>query len=100
MITVLYGSSVWFDSMRLQQSRTLINQCQRVALYACLKVCRTVSIETMQILIGGLPWDLVKRGLYYQIRNGHEVREIEQVAGINLAGLDTQDSLNAIVRNV
>ena len=35
---------------------------QRIALYACLNVCRTLSTKAMQVLLGLPPWDLVALG--------------------------------------
>ena len=37
---VMHGASVWCDMMKY--ARVLMNRCQRMVLYACLNVCRTV----------------------------------------------------------
>lgn len=53
--SVMYGASVWYGMMRFGYAREMIGRCQRVAMSACLNVCRTVSTEAMQVLMGGLP---------------------------------------------
>ncbi|MCI0527591.1 MAG: reverse transcriptase family protein, partial [Nitrospira sp.] len=70
---VMFGSSVWFECMGMKYAVALINKCQRQVMYAGLNVCRTVSTEAMQVLIGDLPWDLevVRRGTVYMIKKGH-----------------------------
>ena len=40
---VMYGSSVCCESMKSKYARDIMNRCQRIVLYACLKVCKTVS---------------------------------------------------------
>lgn len=68
----MYSASMWYDVMQFQYARVAINRCQRVVLSACLRVCRTVSTETMQVLMDGLPWNLecVRREVCTRIRNG------------------------------
>lgn len=56
---MMYGAIVWYDMTRYQYAREAINRCQRVVLLACLKVCRTVSTDALQVLSGELPWDLM-----------------------------------------
>lgn len=53
--SVICSASVWYESMRHGFARELMNKCQRVTLYACLNVCKTISTDAMQILMGGLP---------------------------------------------
>jgi len=52
--SVMHGSSVWYSSMRYEYARKLINRCQKVTMCTCLNVCRTVSTDTMQVLMGRL----------------------------------------------
>ncbi|KMQ89014.1 reverse [Lasius niger] len=58
----------------------------RVVLSACLNVCRTVSTAAMQVLMGGLPWDLecVRRGVCYKIKNGLSMSEHNVVSDDDL----------------
>ena len=69
----MYGAEIWGSTMNKQYARVLIERSQRVALYACLNVCRTVSTEAMQVLLGLPPWDLVALGQRrkHELRNGH-----------------------------
>lgn len=79
--SVMYGASVWYGMMRYEYARKMVNRCQRVVLSACLNVCRTVSTEAMQVLMGGLPWDLecVRRGVRYKIKNGLRMDEWDRI---------------------
>ncbi|CAK9801625.1 Retrovirus-related Pol polyprotein from type-1 retrotransposable element R1 (Fragment) [Anthophora quadrimaculata] len=86
--SVMYGASVWYGMMEYEYARDLMNRCQRIAMYACLNVCRTVSTEAMQVLMGGLPWDLecVRRGVLFKIRNGVELNEKDVVSNEDVCG--------------
>ncbi|CAK9796609.1 Retrovirus-related Pol polyprotein from type-1 retrotransposable element R1 (Fragment) [Anthophora quadrimaculata] len=86
--SVMYGASVWYGMMEYEYARDLLNRCQRIAMYACLNVCRTVSTEAMQVLMGGLPWDLecVRRGVLFKIRNGVELNEKDVVSNEDVCG--------------
>lgn len=55
----MFGVPAWYEMLRFGYGVEAINRCQRVALYGCLRVCRTVSTEAMQVLMGETPWDLV-----------------------------------------
>lgn len=50
--------------------RKKVLACQRVLLLGCLPVCRTVSTEAMQVLLGVAPLDLEirRRALMYRIK--------------------------------
>lgn len=52
--------------------RAKVLACQRVALLACMPVCRTVSTEALQVLLGATPLDLevVRRAIAYRIKKG------------------------------
>lgn len=69
---VTYGASAWYDVLGFQYGREAVNRCQRIALYACLRVCRTVSTDVMQVLMGRAPWDLVvlRRAIFYKLKKG------------------------------
>lgn len=57
--------------------------CQRIALYAILRVCRTVSTDAMQVIAGAPPWDLVaqERSVRFLTKRGLNV-DLPLVAGI------------------
>ena len=67
-----YGSSVFADFARSVYGRKLLYACQRVILYACIPVCRTVSTDAMQVLMGVPPLDLEveRRANLFKIRRG------------------------------
>lgn len=48
-------STVQCSTEQCAYGRELINRCQRVVMYTCLSVCRTVSTEAIQVYMGGLP---------------------------------------------
>ncbi|CAB0042224.1 unnamed protein product [Trichogramma brassicae] len=67
---VMYGAGVWGKLMEYDYARKELGRCQRVVLYACLNVCRTVSTLAMQVLAGSPPWYLLcrKRRTLYRVR--------------------------------
>lgn len=73
----MYGASVWYGAMKFGYARELMNRCQRVVFIACLNMCRTVSTAALQVLMGGLPWDLecVKRGVCFRVKRGLSMSE-------------------------
>jgi hypothetical protein len=75
----MYGASVWYEMMKNEYARKIINGCQRIVLYACLRVCRTVCVEAMQVLMGVLPWDLevMKRAIAYKLRKNVCMNDID-----------------------
>lgn len=68
----MYGASVWYSAVQSQRGRMSMVSCQRVAMYACLRVCKTVSTEAMQVLMGVTPWDLLalQRAMLFKIKKG------------------------------
>ena len=85
MACMSYGSGVWYDTMKFDYARNLLNKCQRVVLYACLNML-TVSTMAMQVLYGELPWDLecIKRGMLSRIRIGVELADYGPVTSVQL----------------
>lgn len=49
--------------MLSDKCRKVTERMQRVALLACVRACRTVATETLQVLAGSKPWDLEARRL-------------------------------------
>lgn len=100
--SVMYGARVWYELMRYEYARVLINRCQRVAMSACLNVCRTVSTEAMQVLMGGLPWDLecVRRGVKYKIRNGISMSEYDVVKDSEICGKDVNECMQLVTKRL
>ena len=54
----------------------MILTCQRIALLACVPVCRTVSTDALQVLVGAAPLDLevIRRSIAYKIKKGLPLR--------------------------
>lgn len=52
--------------------RDKVLSCQRVAMLACMPVCRTVSTDALQVLLGAVPLDLevIRRAIAFKIRKG------------------------------
>ena len=65
----MYGVSVWNEVLEKGYGRRTLESCERVALHGCLKVCRTVSTEAMEVLMGELPWMFEAR-IAYRIKKG------------------------------
>ena len=95
---VMYGASVWCEAMKFDYARTLVNRCQRVVLYACVNACRTVSTESLQVLMGAPPWDLecVRRGVVSMVKNGWSVHENVLVSEGELEGSSVDESVNLV----
>lgn len=69
-VIMMYGASVWGDLLIYGYAREEVLRCQRLVLYACLRVCRMVSTAAMQVLAGSPPWDLLcrKRRTQYRVK--------------------------------
>ena len=59
--------------LRKSTVRDAIDRCERVALYACLPICRTVSTAAMQTILGELPWKFKALDLGVRYRKAREV---------------------------
>uniref|UniRef100_A0ABD2VWM3 Reverse transcriptase domain-containing protein n=1 Tax=Trichogramma kaykai TaxID=54128 RepID=A0ABD2VWM3_9HYME len=80
--TALYGAGAWGDALRYSTLCDEIVRCQRAVLSACLRVCRTVPTEAMQVLAGSPPWDLecLRRRTVYKIKKGLDLDEWDFVS--------------------
>ena len=76
--------------------RVLMNRCQRMVLYACLNVCRTVSTDCMQILMGAQRWDLEceRRGVICMLKNGWSMNDNNLVSVEDLNGKSVQECVS------
>lgn len=88
MSCVIYGACVWYECMNYGYGRTCVSKCERAALYACLRVCRTVSTEAMRMLMDGIPWvsEAIMRACMYKIMKGCDLTEIDSVKVVDVAG--------------
>lgn len=55
---VMYAVPVWHEAAVGVKGVQRMAALQRVALLACIRVCRTVSTVAMQVLANAVPWDL------------------------------------------
>lgn len=78
---VTYCASAWYECLKYDYARNAVNSAMRCAMYACLNVCKTVSTEAMQVLLGWLPWDLecLKRANVYKVRKKLRMNDMDVV---------------------
>lgn len=90
---VMFGAPAWHDVLKFRYGRESINRCQRVALYGCLRVCRTVSTEAMQVLMGETPWDLValRRTAMFKYRKAIPFSGIDPVTNDECVGMSRSE---------
>ena len=83
---VMYGASVWYSLTLYKGVREELNRCYRCVLYACIRVCRTVSTEAMQVTLGSLPWDIecVRLANLYKLRKGLAMNVLDLVTDVDL----------------
>ena len=67
-----FGAPIWYETVMSVVGRNKVMSCQRVALLACMPVCRTVSTDALQVLLGVAPLDLevIRRGIIFKIKKG------------------------------
>lgn len=72
MPIALYCAEVWQSLTMTVKGRLRTDSLHRVALLACVRTCRTVSTEAIQVIAGAIPWDLevARLTIRYKIRRG------------------------------
>ncbi len=70
-----YGAAVWWELATTVFGRQKLLSVQRCMMLACLPVCRTVSTDAMQVLLGAPPLDLIviQRAVAFRLRRGLSV---------------------------
>lgn len=88
---VMYGASAFEEVTGFKYGIELLNRCQRVCMVACLKVCRTVSTDAMQVLMGSLPWDLEcqRRATGFRLRRGR-LNDSDVVSAAEVEGMSAK----------
>lgn len=78
-----YGSSVWCDTARSVFGQRRLFSCQRIMLLACMPVCRTVSTDALQVLMGAAPLDLevMRRCIDFKAKRGYAFLESDWLVG-------------------
>lgn len=86
-----FGASAWYETAMSATGKTRLESCQRCMLLACLPVCRTVSTEAMQVLMGVAPLDLeiIRRAIQFKIRRGIALLPCD----VNFCGSDSLPSV-------
>lgn len=99
---VMYSSSVWCEYVKTKYARNILIRCQRVVLYACLNVCKTVSTDAVQVIMGVLPWDLecMRSGLSRMVKNRWSACENELVTEEELNGRSVEERVNLVHESV
>lgn len=102
MPVALYGTPVWYRLSTNDRGRKAVYSLQRVALMACLRVCRTVSTDAMQVIAGNTPWDLEAARLTarYKIRRGLATDEHDVLTAAEAAADDRYTILDENVRRI
>ena len=95
---VMYGVSVWCDIMKYEYARALLNRYQRMLLYACLNVCKTVSTDSMQVLMSAPPWNLEceRRGVVCMLKNSWSVHDNNLVSAEELDGKSVEECVSLV----
>ena len=83
---VIHGASAWYSLTLYKGVREELNRCHRRVLYACIRVCRTVSTEVMQVILGSLPWDIecVRLANLYKLRKRLVMNALDLVTDVDL----------------
>ena len=80
-----YGSSVWCGAAAWKTLVGRLFSVQRIMLLACIPVCRTVSTEALQVLMGAPPLDLevVRKSITFKVRRGYALDHTEQLVQVD-----------------
>lgn len=72
-----FGSFVWYETAQGAFGKRRLLSVQRVMLLACMPVCRTVSTDALQVLMGALPLDIevMRRCMNFKIKKGYALAE-------------------------
>lgn len=87
---IMYACSVWYEQVKWKGVCSELLVCQRRVLYACTRVCRTVSTEAMQIIAGSLPWDIEckRQAARYKVRKRMRMNDLDLVTNEEVDGLE------------
>ena len=70
-----YGAPIWYKFITNTIGFRRLMACQRVCLLSCLSVCKTVSTDALQVLMGAAPLDLVVCNLAFISRYKLGIRQ-------------------------
>ena len=85
-----FGSPIWYETVMSVVGRNKVLSCQRVAMLACMPVCRTVSTDALQVLLGVAPLDLevIRRAIAFKIKKGLPLLEHDWFSASDLTNGD------------
>ena len=89
-----YGSPVWYETVMSVVGRNKVLSCQRVAMLGCMPVCRTVSTDALQVLLGVAPLDLevIRRAIIFKIKKGLPLLGHDWISANDLANGDVRQN--------
>lgn len=93
-----YAASVWCGVALRAVGRARLLSCQRLWMYACLPVCRTVSTDAMQVLLGVAPLDLevVRVANAFRVRKGLPLADLGWLSNDAVAGKSTKECMGML----
>lgn len=97
-----YGAPIWYETVMSVCGRNKVLACQRVMLLACMPVCRTVSTDALQVLMGAAPLDLevIRLAVAFKIRKGLPLLPMDWVSASDLAIGDAAANKALLIRCV
>lgn len=94
-----YGSPVWYETVMSVVGRQKVLTCQRVAMLACMPVCRTVSTDALQVLLGVAPLDLevIRRAIAFKVKKGLPLLAHDWLSAQDLVGATDSRQIKALL---
>lgn len=88
-----YGAPIWYETVRSSVGYRKILSCQRVMLLACVPVCRTVSTDALQVLVGVPPLDLevIRRAVAFKMKRGLDMSADDWVSDSDVNRLGVRE---------
>ncbi|GBP92381.1 Putative 115 kDa protein in type-1 retrotransposable element R1DM [Eumeta japonica] len=93
-----YGSPVWYETVMSVAGQANIMKCQRVAMLACMPVCRTVSTDALQVLLGRpLDLEVIRRAITFKVRKGLPLSPHDWISAQDLVDNRTPVQIKALL---
>ena len=88
-----FGAPVWYETVMSVVGRYKVLSVQRVAMLACMPVCRTVSTVALQVLLGVAPLDLevIRRAITFKAKKGLPLLDYDWVSASDLVNLESRE---------
>lgn len=87
-----YGAPVWYETVMSAAGRNKVLSCQRIALLGCMPVCRTVSTDALQVLLGAAPLDLevIRRAIAFKVKRGLPLLACDWLSAVDVVNMDAR----------